>query len=72
MWRALTSLSFLVEVGDIGLTRPRALGNLYENTLIQLEFVAILDLIVGSPVMVTNEVSIFIVDHYALVKLVVP
>jgi hypothetical protein len=72
MWRALASLSFLVEVGDIGLTRPRALGNLYENTLIQLEFVAILDLIVGSPVMVTNEVSIFIVDHYALVKLVVP
>lgn len=71
LWRALTGLPLLEQVGKILLGRAHALADLDQRPLVQLELVAVLHLLRGPPVVIADIIPLVVVDHDPLVERVV-
>lgn len=69
--RALTGLLLFIQVRDVRFYCTHVLAHLDQDAHFQLHFVAILDFVQRSPVVVTDEVSLIIIYHHTLVELVV-
>lgn len=69
--RTLARYLFLVKGRDVRLGCAHVLGDLNQYSFVQLHFVAVLDFIGGSPVVVTYKITLVIVDHDTFVELMI-
>lgn len=69
--RTLARYLFFVKGRDVRLSCPHVLGDLNQYSFVQLHFIAILDFIGGSPVVVTYKITLVIVDHDTFVELMI-
>lgn len=69
--RTLARFLFFVKGRDVRLSCAHVLGYLNQYSFIQLHFIAILDFIGGSPVVVTYKIALVIIDHDTFVELMI-
>lgn len=69
--RTLARFLFFVKGRDVRLSCAHVLSYLNQYSLVQLHFIAILDFIRGSPVVVTYKITLVIVDHDTFVELMI-
>lgn len=58
----------LKKIGQVCLCGTHALPHLNKHTLIEFKLIAILHLFRGPPVMITDVVSLFIINHGSLIE----
>lgn len=64
--------SLIEKIGKVGLRSAHLLPDLNQSSLVQLELVAVLDFVDRPPVMITDVVTLFVINHDALVEGMVP